>query len=515
MTSSVAVLLPVYGPAVGVDTVVRDLAVAGYALRARGMDLEVILIEDGGNPAASKAAKIAVDFGLTVTTVNGVPTAGDAYVAGFRHAVEASTADLVVTLDGTGQHDAMQIPSLIDQLEAQHLDVVIGSRWSRQSGTPGLTLRRWFLAKTGNFAFRRVTGVRGLTDVTTTFRVMRVDVLRQLDLSLMPHDIHGVQMALITHAIARGCRIGEGPIVYRTPAPGVSKLGGGDIRAFAKHLWPLRRLSRKIRKQRLSPGGRQFTYFNFDAAADLEQLGTADRFFGWTLEEFKPYLKGTVLEVGAGLGTITRKLVDYQPDLSVVALEPAGNVYRDLASYAAVSPRVTAHQLTTKQYVATPDRPMFDAIIYLNVLEHIENEEEELTLALESLRPGGALLVFGPALEWLYSELDYNAGHYRRYSPRRLRDAVRKAGFEVVSNRYFDVLGVLPYYIVYRVFRRPGISGSTMWGYDRVLVPVSRLIQQALRRPPLGKNVIMVARKPLSATIPAQATATHDSSASA
>jgi hypothetical protein len=125
----------------------------------------------------------------------------------------------------------------------------------------------------------------------------------------------------------------------------------------------------------------------------------------------------------------------------------------------------------------------------------VEDDERELRLAAEALRPGGALLVFGPGLEWLYSELDYKAGHYRRYTLRRLHEIARAAGFEVLSLRYFDVVGVLPYLVAYRVLRRPAISGSTLWGYDRLLVPVSRRLQQVMRRPPLGKNVVLVARK--------------------
>jgi hypothetical protein len=120
----------------------------------------------------------------------------------------------------------------------------------------------------------------------------------------------------------------------------------------------------------------------------------------------------------------------------------------------------------------------------------------ELRLAARALRPGGALLVFGPALGWMYSELDYKAGHYRRYSLRRLRRLAADAGLEVVSARYFDLLGVAPYALVYRLLRHDDITGSTLWGYDRVVVPASRWLQRLLRHPPLGKNVILIARKP-------------------
>jgi hypothetical protein len=117
-------------------------------------------------------------------------------------------------------------------------------------------------------------------------------------------------------------------------------------------------------------------------------------------------------------------------------------------------------------------------------------------MARAALKPGGALLVFGPALEWLYCDLDYKAGHYRRYTVKQLRAVVVDAGFDIVSLRYFDVLGVAPYWLVYRMLRRNHIPGSTIWGYDRLVVPASRLLQRIVRHPPLGKNVILVARRP-------------------
>ena len=70
------------------------------------------------------------------------------------------------------------------------------------------------------------------------------------------------------------------------------------------------------------------------------------------------------------------------------------------------------------------------------------------------------------------------------------------AGLEIVVLRYFDVLGVLPYFLVYRLLRHDDISGSTLWWYDRVVVRLSRRLQRALPNPPLGKNILLVARKP-------------------
>jgi SAM-dependent methyltransferase len=490
------VVLPAYGVVEAIATVIRDLAVAAYALRPRGLHLDVLVLA-GDDDVAAVAVKTAVELDLPLRAVPGPSSGpGAAYLAGFQDVVAEGRADLVVTLDANGRHDATQIPQLIDRLVAHDLDVIIGSRWTRGSGTPGLSLGRWVLGRLANLAFRKLTGTRAIADATTSFRVARLRVVRGFDFGGIPLTSHSVQTAFVAMAVAHGHRIGEAAIIYRPAAGGGGGLGGGDVAAFARQLLALRKRVDRTRQRRLSASGRKFSDEQFGAAQDLERLGTAKRFFDWVLDVFDPYLQGRVrvLEVGAGLGTITRKLVDRYPQLSVVALEPAGNVFADLASYAALTPRVAASRQTLAEYEPGPGEA-FDAVVYLNVLEHIADDARELQLAAKRLRPGGALLLFGPALEWLYSELDYRAGHYRRYSLRRLRALATTAGLEVVSARYFDLLGVVPYLVVYRLLRHDDISGSTLWGYDRVVVPLSQLIQRVLLHPPLGKNVILIAIK--------------------
>jgi SAM-dependent methyltransferase len=491
---SATVVLPAYRVADAVATVVRDLAVAAYALRSRGLHLEVLLLHDGEDVAAV-ATRTAAELDLPLTTAPGPASGpGEAYLVGFRQVVAEGRADLAVTLDANGRHDATQIPHLIDQLVADDLDVVIGSRWTRGSGTPGLSPGRWVLGRLANLAFRSLIGTRAIQDATTSFRVARIPVVRDFEFGGIPLTSHSVQTTFVAIAVARGYRVGEGAIIYRPAAGGGGGLRGADVASFARELLALRGQVDRTRQRRLSGAGRRFSDEHFGAAQDLERLGTAKHFFDWVLDEFDPYLRGRLLEVGAGLGTITRKLVDRYPELSVVALEPAENVFADLESYAALTPGVTARRQTLAEY--EPDQAGgFDAVLYLNVLEHIADDAQELQLAARALRPGGTLLVFGPALEWLYSELDYRAGHYRRYGLRRLRALASAAGFKVVSARYFDVLGVLPYLVVYRLSRHDDIAGSTLWGYDRAVVPLSRLLQRAVPRPPLGKNVILVAVK--------------------
>jgi SAM-dependent methyltransferase len=496
--STVTVILPTHGGDQGIPLVLRDLAVAAFALDARGVRLDVLLLEDPAGDAGESASKAAAEYGLDLTRASAPPDVAGAYLAGFRKVVEQNEADLVVTLDASGRHDPMQIPHLIDELARTGADVVIGSRWAKGSGTPGLSFRRWLRGRLASMAFRVLTGAGTVQDATTSFRVARLEVVRNFTNSLEdgqgPLNGYTVQTSFVAFSIARGYLVVEGPIIYRFAQAGEDRVRPGEIADFAPHLLAQRGQARRVRTRRLSVEGRSFTSEHFGAAQDIERLGTATRFFDWVLDEFDPYLRGNVLEVGAGLGVITRRLVERYPDLTLVALEPADNVFGDLRSYAALTPQVTAEQTTLADYPLKPEE-RFDAVVYLNVLEHIDDDARELRLAADALRPGGALLVFGPAMERLYSELDYQAGHYRRYHIRRLRMLITAAGLEVVRARYFDVLGVLPYFVVYRVLGRREISGSSLWGYDRVLVPLSRTIQRAVPFPPMGKNVIAVAIK--------------------
>jgi SAM-dependent methyltransferase len=493
---AVTVVLPVYGPTDPVPALVRDLGVAAYALRCRGMYLEVLLLDGGSEAAGEQAARVAESVDLPLEVVPG-PAAGPgaAFVEGFRRTLEAGRADLVATLDATGRHDPTQIPKLVDRLLTRDLDVVIGSRWARGSGTPGLAPSRWALGKLANLTFRLVTGTRGIADATTSFRVTRLPVLRDFLTGAPPQSSYAVQTMFVAMAVARGYRVGEVPIIYRAAPGSAGGLQLRDVGEFAAHLEALRGSVDSARQRRLSPAGRAFHDDHFGAVDDLERLGTAHHFFDWVLDEFDPYLSGRMLEVGAGSGTITRKLADRYPDCRLVALEPADNVAGALTAYAALSDRVSVHQETLADYLRRGPDP-FDAVLYLNVLEHIEDDAKEVRLAAEVLGPGGVLLVFGPALEGLYSDLDYKAGHYRRYSPERLRRLAESAGLVVHRARYFDVLGVPPYYLVYKLLRQTEISASTMWSYDWIVIPVSRLLQRILVRPPVGKNVVLVAAKP-------------------
>ncbi|MGZ6962365.1 MAG: hypothetical protein ACXVLM_21935, partial [Ilumatobacteraceae bacterium] len=91
--------------------------------------------------------------------------------------------------------------------------------------------------------------------------------------------------------------------------------------------------------------------------------------------------------------------------------------------------------------------------------------------------------------------LDYKSGHHRRYDKTRLRDVIAGAGFEIVELRYLEIAGVVPYWLMYRVLNRQSLSPMSSGVFDRMVVPVSKLLQRAVPSPPIGKNLLAIARR--------------------
>jgi SAM-dependent methyltransferase len=221
---------------------------------------------------------------------------------------------------------------------------------------------------------------------------------------------------------------------------------------------------------------------------DLEAMAFAPRYHAWIRDEFAPVLHGDVAEVGAGAGAFSRLLLDlplrsltlYEPCAALLARQPE----------ALARPGVT-HRTATLGML----RPQaaYDALLYINVLEHVVDDARELALAHAALRPGGRLCLFVPALPWLMSGHDRRVGHQRRYGRAGLRAGVERAGFAVERLDWFDGPGVLGWWLAMTLLdltMRPATVGF----YDRAVVPWLRPLERRWR-PPLGKNLLLVARR--------------------
>jgi hypothetical protein len=224
------------------------------------------------------------------------------------------------------------------------------------------------------------------------------------------------------------------------------------------------------------------------AGDELDVLAHALNWKAYLHALIAPHLTGDVLEVGAGIGATTRALCDGR-QRRWTCLEPDPRLAERIRGDALpIVPEVVVG--TTGDLAA--DR-LFDAVLYMDVLEHIEDDRGELARAAAHVRAGGAAIVMSPAHAWLYTAFDARIGHFRRYT-RRTLGALTPAGTRLESLRYLDAAGVLPS-LGNRVLLRsaePTVGQVRIW--DRCCIPISRRIDPWLGWR-VGKSILGIWRK--------------------
>lgn len=202
----------------------------------------------------------------------------------------------------------------------------------------------------------------------------------------------------------------------------------------------------------------------------------------------RPFIKGTVLEVGAGIGSTTILLNDGSASQWVL-LEP------DEQMSSTLEERIKEFPSNSKVQQGNIDKvnESFDTILYVDVLEHIEDDKLELQKAVKLLKPGGHIIILAPAFQSLYSPFDKSIGHFRRYSRKKL-NAIKPPETECVNCRYYDSMGffasVMNKYFLKQKY--PSLKQVKFW--DNVLIPVSRLTDKLFFHS-FGKTIISTWQK--------------------
>jgi 2-polyprenyl-3-methyl-5-hydroxy-6-metoxy-1,4-benzoquinol methylase len=222
---------------------------------------------------------------------------------------------------------------------------------------------------------------------------------------------------------------------------------------------------------------------------ELQIFASAINWKKYWSAKIRPYLSGDVLEVGAGLGISTEYL--HSPNLSSwTCLEPDSELADSIRCRFNALPRLRVETGTTETlgYVGK-----FDTILYIDVLEHIENDREEMARAEGLLRKGGRIVVIAPAHQWLYTAFDRCIGHFRRYNRASLL-ACSPLGCELLLIQYLDSAGMLASIGNRLLLQRSMPEGSHIFLWDRFLVPCSRWLDR-LTMHSVGKSILGVWRK--------------------
>lgn len=471
-----------------IPMVIADLAQARDELRELATELELIVIDDASTDDTVKRLQVEAELrGIHVQVFDG-PGRGlsQAIATGLRLALQ-TPATCIGTIDFDGQHDPVEIPALVAAFESitPRPDCVFGSRFLNRSTFVGVTPQRRVLSHAARFALRVATRTRLPSDPTTSFRVSSPEMIRAFLDDVTVDDLGGYEFFFwyAVYVAAHGT-FADVPIRFRPRLAGASKMQTGQVVAAARTLRELGGRAREWKRMRLPDGG-----FPDYPTEYLDSLGELDGYNTWLVESFAPFVRGDVLEVGAGTGTVTARLAKLSQVTSITAIEPDRARWQTLS--AAVLQLAEQPAVTPLLGTISDTADTFDTVLYCNSAEHIRDLVSELREAAQRCRPGASLIVFGPAHEALYCEIDRLSGHWRRFVISRVRRDLRAAGFDVVHMQYLDPVGAIAYFAGGRLGGVSSLSPRLLWVFERIVLPISRLVTPLTRRF-MGKNVLVV-----------------------
>jgi SAM-dependent methyltransferase len=348
-------------------------------------------------------------------------------------------------------------------------DVVYGSRFL---GFPRRVLFFWHTV--GNNFLTLVSNIftnLNLTDMETGYKVFRTEVLRSISLRSHRFDFEPEVTARIAR---RGLRIYEVPISYagRTYAEG-KKIKWKDGLAA---LWAIVR----------------YTLTDDGPAGEktLRRVSRLSRYNSWLWEQVAPFTGQRILEVGAGIGTMTRYLLHRE---LVVATDIAPSYLERLRETFNGRPNVMVRPLDLNAPLPKELQTFhLDTILCLNVLEHIKEDEAALGHFSALLSPGARVVLILPALQRLYGEIDKAIDHYRRYEKTEIEEKLRRASFQVEETRFFNTPGILGWYVNSCLLKRKAVP-SLQARLNDWLVPLLRLEKHFTL--PWGMSLLVVGRK--------------------
>jgi glycosyltransferase involved in cell wall biosynthesis len=468
-----SILMPVYNEARTLRRIIS--AVLGVPMP---LPIELVCVDDCSRDASWEILQELAAGDARIVAVRHEVNRGKG--SAIRTAISRMTGDIAIVQDADLEYDPREIPRVIAPILEGKADAVFGSRFASSPQRRVLLFWHSVANKLLTLAANVLNDIN-ITDMETCYKAVRADVLRQIPLR---SERFGIEPELTTRLAQWGVRIYEVPISYhgRTAAEG-KKIGWKDAVSAGWCLFKCRFIDRR--------------FTTHDGFYVLQSVRAAKGFNRWMMSRFARFLGRRVFEAGCGIGNFTELLLDRErlvcADHDPYYVEMLDRRYGHLANV-----RTLRMDLADAASVAAigPERP--DTIVSLNVVEHIERDQEVLENFFAVLEPGGHAIVLVPAHPWLYGECDRTLGHFRRYRSKELVERFERAGFGVVETREFNRLGVLGWW-VNKVLGRRELSPAQMRLYEWLL-PIAKLIDWVGLGP--GLSLIVVGQKPVGAGVP-------------
>lgn len=377
----------------------------------------------------------------------------------IRTAIRKMTGDWAIIQDADLEYDPRDWETMLVPVQEGIADAVFGSRFL----TGRYRRAMYFWHTMANNILTTVSNMfndLNLTDMETCYKLVRADILKDLNLRANSFDLEPE----LTAKLARwGARIYEVPISYqgRSYAEG-KKIGPMDA---AMAMWAMFRF--RFLEQ---------DYTKHEGFLILQAVRKARKFNKWLFDQFSEYLGGDVLEAGCGIGNLTELLLDRRRAVAIdnekFYVDRLNQAYGHLLNFEAKEADLT----DLDQLKSLTEKGLFDSVICANVLEHIEEDVKTLENFKEILKPGGRIAVLVPAHPDLYSDVDETLGHCRRYTKRDLEEKMIQAGYDVVDIKGFNRVGGFGWWFSGQVMKRKSLSPGQM-SFFELMMPLVKFLE--------------------------------------
>jgi glycosyltransferase involved in cell wall biosynthesis len=463
-----SILMPVYNERTVVE---RCISLVMAAPLPENMDRELVIVDDCSTDGTFDILKRLADAYPEIRLHQHEKNSGKG--AAVRTAVAKAAGDFAIIQDADLEYDPAEYPRLLQPLLDGHADAVFGSRYL--AGEQMRVLPFWHsMINKGLTLVSNMFCNLNLTDMETCYKVFRTDLLKSVPIR---SDRFGFEPEIAMKSAKRKFRIYEVPISYhgRTYEEG-KKIGWQDgLKALGVivKFWLIDDLY-------ATPYGRGV----------LNNLTGTPQYLSWLARKLRPHIGDTVLEISAGIGNLSGRLMSRR--LLYVAAEKDPLHLHALRNRFLRTPNVVVQQLDPENPAefAAMER-CFDTVLCLNVLEYLEDPRAVLQALRGTLKPDGVLVVLTPQGPGLFGTLDRRLGHKRRYRAAEARRMLESEGFLVETLYQFNKAGTPPWWAYGKILGSGKINKAVLKMFDKT-VWLWRRIDRLLPWP--GLSLIVVAR---------------------